>query len=84
VPNLAADFMGQLMGLERGSFALGALHMLVPNAGAHSLAITQDANPLLLTRNAEFGVVAVLDSASGETIRNLTEVGLTGPTLGVP
>jgi methylamine dehydrogenase heavy chain len=84
VPNLAADFMGQLMGLKDGSFTLGALRMLVPNAGAHALAITQDANPLLLTRNAEFGVVAVLDSASGETIRNLTEVGLSGPTLGVP
>ena len=84
VPNLAADFMGQMMGLEEGSFTLGALRMLVPNAGAHALAITQDADPLLLTRNADFGVVAVLDSASGETIRNLTEVGLAGPTLGVP
>ena len=76
--------MGQMMGLEEGSFTLGALRMLVPNAGAHALAITQDADPLLLTRNADFGVVAVLDSASGETIRNLTEVGLAGPTLGVP
>jgi hypothetical protein len=84
VPNLAADFMGQMMGLADGSFTLGALRMLIPNAGAHALAITQDANPLLLTRNADFGVVAVLDGASGETIRNLTEVGLSGPTLGVP
>ncbi len=84
IPNLAAHFVGQLMELEEGSYAVRILRLLIPNQGAHAVAITQDANPLLITRHGKLGAIAILDGRSGETIRVINEVGFTGPTLGVP
>jgi len=84
VPNLAADFIAPLMGLSSEGIAAWLLRLLMPSPGAHTIAITQDERPLLFARNAQLGVVAVLDPASGEHLRNLEEAGFAGPTLGVP
>ena len=45
--------------------------------------MTQDESPLLFVRNAEVGVIAVMDARSGEHLRNLENAGIAGPTLGV-
>lgn len=82
VPNLAVDFLGPL--LELGRVGRTLLGWVVPNPGAHSVAVTQDAEPLLFTRNNELGAVAVLDATTGEHLRSVGELGLSGPTLGVP
>jgi len=84
VPNLAADFLGPLLGLETGGLSHRLLRWATPNPGAHAIAVTQDDHPLLFARNAELGLVAVLDPTTGEHLRNLEEAGVTGPTLGVP
>jgi hypothetical protein len=84
VPNLAADFLGPLLGLESGGLSHRLLRWVTPNPGVHAIAVTQDDRPLLFARNAELGVVAVLDPTTGEHLRNLEEAGITGPTLGVP
>lgn len=84
VPNLTADFLGTLLEVERDSFFQGVLRMLIPSEGAQAIAITQDDSPILFARHGELGVVAVLDAESGEHLRNLDEVGLAGPSLGVP
>jgi methylamine dehydrogenase heavy chain len=84
VPNLAADFLGPLLGLESGGLSHRLLSWATPNPGVHAIAVTQDDRPLLFARNADLGVVAVLDPTTGEHLRNLEEAGLAGPTLGVP
>ena len=81
--DLTADMFGQMMGLEPGSVADRLLHFVMDSPGVHSIAVTQDESPLLFTRNAELGIVAVLDPETGELLRNLEEAGITGPTLGV-
>ncbi|MCP4003922.1 MAG: hypothetical protein GY725_06980 [bacterium] len=84
MPNFTAAFLGQTMGI--GSSGLGPwfLRAILPGGGAHSIAVTQDDTPLLFARNAELGVVAVLDAQSGEHLRDLTEVGLFGTRLEIP
>ena len=84
VPNLAIDFLGPMFGLAPDSFGRTVLGWIVPNTGAHSLVVSQDDEPLLFTRSGDYGVVGVLDPASGEHVRTISEAGLTGPTLGVP
>jgi hypothetical protein len=59
------------------------LQSWTPSDGAHSLLVTQDAEPVLFVRNAEIGVVAVLDARSGEHLRNLEDAGIAGATMGV-
>ncbi|MDJ0789580.1 MAG: amine dehydrogenase large subunit [Myxococcota bacterium] len=83
VPNLTAAFLGQTLGVEDGGFLDWLLGALLPDEGAHSIAVTQDASPLLFARNASMGVVAVLDARSGDHLRDLTEVGLVGNRLEV-
>jgi methylamine dehydrogenase heavy chain len=83
VPNLTAAVLGPLMQREPDGWPAWGLRRVVPPDGAHALAVTQDAAPLLFARNAELGVVAVLDATSGEHLRDLAEAGLAGPTLGV-
>jgi methylamine dehydrogenase heavy chain len=83
-PNLTADFLGPLLGLEAGSLVDRMLHWVTSSPGVHAIVITQDDDPVLFARNAELGVVAVLDPETGEHLRSLEEAGLTGPTLGVP
>jgi methylamine dehydrogenase heavy chain len=84
VPNLTVDFLGPMLGFAPGGWGMGLLGFVVPNAGAHSLVVTQDAAPLLFTRNAEIGAVAVLDAKTGEHLRTIGEAGLFGPSMGVP
>lgn len=84
VPNLAVEFLGPMFGLTPGSLGRSVLGWLVPNAGAHSLVVSQDASPLLFTRSGDFGVVGVIDPESGDHVRTLVEAGLSGPSLGVP
>jgi hypothetical protein len=83
VPNLAASFLGTMMGLESGGALGWILERVIPNDGAHSIVVSQDDAPLLFTRNADLGVVAVIDGRTGEHLRDLEEAGLAGPTLGV-
>ncbi len=84
VPNLAVEFLGPMFGVSPGSLGHSLLGFLVPNEGAHALAVSQDDSPLLFTRYSDYGVVAVLDPATGEPLRTLSEAGLSGPSLGVP
>lgn len=84
VPNLAAEFLGPMFGVSPGSLGHSLLGWLVPNEGAHALVVSQDESPLLFTRYSDYGVIAVLDPATGEPVRTLSEAGLTGPALGVP
>ena len=84
VPNLAGAFLGPLLGAEPGGFLDRLFRIVVPNQGAHTIAVTQDASPLLFVRNADVGVVGVLDARTGATLRMLGEAGFSGPTLEVP
>jgi len=83
-PALAAAFLGDQMGLERGSFAATLLGWILPTDTVHSITISQDASPVLFVRNAELGAVGVLDPESGRPLRVIGEAGLFGPTLRVP
>jgi methylamine dehydrogenase heavy chain len=60
------------------------LHLILDGGGAHTIAVTQDASPLLFARNADVGVVAVLDARTGEPLRYLEEAGFAGMRLEVP
>jgi hypothetical protein len=84
VPNLTAAFLVDQMDVETGGWIEGLLHWALPDEGAHSIAVSQDDHPVLFVRSGMMGAVAVLDADSGETLRFLTETGLTGPTLRVP
>src|SRR5262249_62012532 len=66
LPNFMAAYAAPQFGLARGGWIHRVLQSWAPTDGAHSLAVTQDAAPLLFVRNAEVGVVAVLDARSGE------------------
>jgi methylamine dehydrogenase heavy chain len=83
LPNFMAAFMGSRIGVSSDGFLKYAMQHWIWSDGAHTIAISQDAHPLLFARNAEVGVVAVLDGRSGEHLRNLDEAGIAGPTLGV-
>jgi methylamine dehydrogenase heavy chain len=83
LPNFIAADVAPRLGIERGGTFHRMLQSWTPSDGAHSLLVTQDAAPLLFVRNAEIGVVAVLDARSGEHLRNLDEAGIAGPTMGL-
>ena len=83
LPNFMAAYVAPRLGVERGGTFHWMLQSWTPSDGAHSLVVTQDAAPLLFVRNAEIGVVAVLDAKSGEHLRNLEDAGIAGATLGV-
>lgn len=84
MPNFTAAFLGATMGVESGGFVSWILQRMLPDPGAHTIAVTQDDEPLLFARSADRGVVAVLDARTGEHLRDLREAGLAGPTLRVP
>ena len=83
-PALAAAFLGQTLGLDLDSFVATLLRWVLPADTIHSITISQDNDPLLFMRNAEFGAVGVVNPDDGTSIRILNEAGLFGPTLGVP
>jgi len=83
-PNFAADFLTGLMELPADGLGAWLLEQAVPNPGATSIAVSQDDAPLLYAGNGEIPIAAVLDATTGEHLRNLHEVGVSGPTFGVP
>jgi methylamine dehydrogenase heavy chain len=83
LPNFMAAYATPQFGVTSGGWFHRTLQRWIPSDGAHSLVVTQDGAPLLFVRNAEVGVVAVLDARSGEHVRNLENAGIAGPTLGV-
>lgn len=83
-PNLISAFLGPQAGFEATGTLGKVLDFVLPNAGVHSIAVTQDARPLLFMRNADLGAVGVLDALSGAHLRNIEETGLSGASLVVP
>jgi methylamine dehydrogenase heavy chain len=82
LPNFMAAYAAPRFGVERGGIFHRMLQSWTPSDGAHSLLVTQDATPVLFVRNAEIGLVAVLDARSGEHLRNLEDAGIAGATMG--
>ena len=82
LPNFMAAYAAPQFGVQRGGIFHRLLQSFTPSDGAHSLVVTQDAAPVLFVRNAEVGVIAVLDASTGEHLRNLEEAGIAGPTMG--
>jgi methylamine dehydrogenase heavy chain len=83
-PNLVAAFVGPQAGFDATGTIGKILDFLLPNTGVHSIAVTQDENPLLFYRHADLGAVGVLDASTGEHLRNIEEAGLSGTLLVVP
>jgi methylamine dehydrogenase heavy chain len=83
-PNVLVPFIRPQMGIEAGGFVDWLLRALLPNLGVHSIVVTQDDQPLLFVRHADLGAVGVLDAMSGEHLRDLEEVGLSGVLLVLP
>src|SRR5262249_25612060 len=81
LPNFMAAYAAPQFGVTRGGMFHRMLQSWAPSDGAHSLAVTQDAAPVLFVRNAEVGVVAVLDARTGEHLRNLEDAGVAGATM---
>jgi methylamine dehydrogenase heavy chain len=83
LPNFMAAFASPQFGIAPGGWFHRSLQRWIPSDGAHSLVVTQDVAPMLFVRNAEVGVVAVLDAQTGEHVRNLADAGVAGATMGV-
>ncbi|MEZ4217382.1 MAG: amine dehydrogenase large subunit [Myxococcota bacterium] len=83
MPNFAAAFLATTLQVERGGVVGWLLDALLPGGGAHSIAVTQDDAPLLFARNEQLGAVAVLDARTGDFVRWIDEVGITGNRLEV-
>lgn len=83
-PNVLPGFLRPLIGIGEGGWADRVVRLLAPNPGVHSIAVTQDEEPLLFARNRDIGNVAVVDGRSGEALGDLTECGFSGPLLVVP
>ncbi|MCC6763664.1 MAG: hypothetical protein IT293_03295 [Deltaproteobacteria bacterium] len=84
VPGLLPAFARPILELERGGWGDWLLRQVSPNPGAHSIAVTQDAHPLLFVRHDEVGALGVVDALSGRLLREIDEIGFSGPTLVVP
>lgn len=82
--NLTAAFLRPQIGVEAGSAADWLLRNLLPSPGADTLAVTQDAAPLLLAGERESGAVGVYDATTGEHLRDLEQTGIGGGLLVVP
>ncbi len=83
VPNLDAASLAGMLQMD-GGFSGWLLQQIVPATGADTVAVTQDTAPLLLLRNSQLPVIAVLDAQSGAHLRNISEIGITGNRLVVP
>jgi methylamine dehydrogenase heavy chain len=84
MPNFTAAFLGGMLELEPDGMGDWLLENMLPDDGADTITVSQDAAPLLFTRNSGLGTVAVLDARTGEHLRDLSEVGLAGMRLEVP
>lgn len=83
-PNLIAAFLGPQAGFDASGTVGKLLNFVLPNMGVHSLAVTQDSQPLLFVRHADLGAIGVLDALSGEHLRDIDEAGISGALLVVP
>lgn len=83
VGNLTARFLAQTMEME-GGLAAWLLERLVPDAGAESIAVTQDAAPRLFMASRQVGTVAVYDALSGEPLHDLPQTGIATGVMVVP
>lgn len=83
-PNVLVGFLRPQLDIEPGSLGDTILEWVLPPPGVHSIVVTQDDAPLLFARNVDIGSVGVLDARSGEHLRDLEEVGLSGATLVLP
>ncbi len=72
------------MGLGTEGFTGWMLRTLLPDSGADTITVSQDAEPLLFARSSQRGAVAVLDARTGVHLRNFSEAGLGGMRLDVP
>jgi methylamine dehydrogenase heavy chain len=81
--NLLAAFLVQQMG-ARSDALLWVLERLVPNPGVDSIAVSQDAEPLLFGVSMQAGTVGVWDARSGAFLRHLENVGLAPGVLQAP
>lgn len=84
VPSLLPAFARPMLELEKDSWAYWLLEHVTPNAGAHTITVTQDEHPLLFVRHDEIGAVGVVDATSGALLRVIDEAGIAGPLLVVP
>jgi methylamine dehydrogenase heavy chain len=83
VANLVGAFVVRRMGISSG-IADWVVEHLLPNAGADSIAVTQDAEPRLLMAARTGGTLAVYDARSGAWLRYLDDVGLAPGVLQAP
>jgi len=83
-PSLSATFLGGMLGIPTDGFSFTLLEWILPADAVHSIAISQDAAPVLFMRNAELGAIGIVDPDDGQVVRILGEAGLFGPTLGIP
>jgi methylamine dehydrogenase heavy chain len=83
-PNLMPAFVRPVLELAPDGWGDWLLRRALPNPGVHSIAVTQDATPLLFARHDEIGAIGVLDAVSGAPLREIEEAGISGPLLLVP
>jgi methylamine dehydrogenase heavy chain len=83
VANLVGAFFVHRIGLTSGIADWVAQH-LIPNPGADSIAVTQDAEPRLLMAARTGGTLAVYDAQSGARLRYIDDVGLAPGLLQAP
>ncbi len=92
VRNLLVPFIGAQITLGAdsaeaewsGSFMARLLGWLLPNEGAHAVAVTQDDAPVLIVGNIEYGAVAIYDAMTGKHLRDIGGTGITGGRIVVP
>ncbi len=83
-PSLLPAFVRPVLALAPDGWGDWLMRRTLPNPGVHSVAVTQDAKPLLFVRHDEIGAIGVLDALSGTWLRDIDEAGISGPTLIVP
>lgn len=83
-PNLIPAFLGPQAGFDATGTVGKILAFVLPNMGVHSIAVTQDSEPLLFVRHSDLGAVGVLDAQSGAQLREIDEAGISGVMLVVP
>ena len=83
VANLIGAFVVHRIGISSG-IADWLLQHLIPNEGADSILVTQDADPRLLMAAREGGTLAVYDARSGAWLHYIDDVGLAPGVLQAP
>jgi methylamine dehydrogenase heavy chain len=82
--NLTAAFLRGLAGIEAGSFLDWVMSGVLPAADVSSLAVSQDASPLLFLGSREIAGVSVHDALTGEHLRDIESTGVSGGLLVTP